>query len=196
MRDEVAAPPMMEHRTVLLAKEGHRDAFRSLYDEHRERIYRLAFRYTRSPQDADDVMQETFIRAFRHLETADFETDSSFSGWVSTICVHCAIDHLRRTKRQKGNEQLPLSELPREPESREPAPDRVVEGIRAVAWIRNAMRRLSPGQQVVFDLRYREHLDIKEIARRTSCSESSVKTQLGRAVAKLREALRPVWGEP
>jgi RNA polymerase sigma-70 factor (ECF subfamily) len=141
-------------------------------------------------------MQETFIRAFRSLKTAEFGADSSFSAWLTRICVHCAIDHLRKTKRRRGKDHLPLSELPREPESREPSPDRVVAAIRTVAWIRDAMRRLSPGQQIVFDLRYREHLDIKEIATRTNCSESSVKTQLGRAVETLRKALQPVWGEP
>ncbi len=196
MRDEIAALPMMEQVTILRAKEGHRDAFHCLYDEHRERIHRLAFRYTRSPQDADDVMQETFIRAFRSLKTADFCADASFSAWLSRICIHCAIDHLRKTKRRRGKDHVPLSELAREPESREPPPDHVVEAMRTVAWIRAAMRELSPGQQVIFDLRHREHLDIKEIAKRTSCSQSSVKTQLGRAVEKLRKALQPVWGEP
>jgi RNA polymerase sigma-70 factor (ECF subfamily) len=187
---------MTNRAHIQLAKAGHRDAFRVLYDDHRERIYRLAFRYTRSAEEAKDVMQETFIRAFRSLDSAEFDTEGSFPSWLSRICVHCAIDHLRATRRRAGNGVVPLSELPIEPASTAPAPDRVVMAIRTVAWVREATRRLSPGQQEIFDLRYTAHLEIKEIARHMDCSESTVKTQLGRAVEKLREALQPVWGEP
>jgi RNA polymerase sigma-70 factor, ECF subfamily len=187
---------MTDPAHIRMAKEGCRDAFRALYDDHRERIYRLAFRYTRSAEDAKDVMQETFIRAFRSLDSAEFDTEGSFPSWLSRICVHCAIDHLRATRRRAGGGVVPLSELAIEPTSTGPAPDRVVTAIRTVAWVREATRRLSPGQQEIFDLRYTAHLEIKEIARHMDCSESTVKTQLGRAIEKLREALQPLWGEP
>jgi RNA polymerase sigma factor (sigma-70 family) len=59
-----------------------------------------------------------------------------------------------------------------------------------------ARPELLEGQQEIFDLRYTAHLEIKEIARYLDCSESTVKTQLGRAIEKLRDALQPVWGEP
>ncbi len=66
---------------------------------------------------------------------------------------------------------------------------------RSLSDVDRAYRRLSPSQQVIFDLRHRQHLDIKEIAVRMDCSESNIKTQLGRAVAKLRVILEPMWGE-
>jgi len=187
---------MPEDVTILLAKEGNRDAFRRLYDGHRERVFRLAFRYTRSTQDSEDVMQETFIKAFKGLKTFDFVKDSGFSSWISKICVHSAIEHLRKAKRRMGENVLSLSDLSGEPQSAAPAPDRAAAAVLTIAWLHDAIRRLSPAQQIIFDLRYRQHLDIKEIATHMGCSESNIKTQLARSVAKLRKQLEPVWGEP
>jgi len=187
---------MSEDVTILLAKEGNKDAVRRLYDGHRERVYWLAFRYTRSAQDSEDVMQETFIKAFKGLKTFNFGVDSSFSAWISKICVHCAIEHLRKTKRRMAENVLSLSDLPHEPRSAAPTPDRAVAAVRTVAWLNDAIHHLSPAQQVIFDLRYQQHLDIKEIATHMGRSESNIKTQLVRSVAKLRKQLEPVWGEP
>ncbi|MDH4272197.1 MAG: sigma-70 family RNA polymerase sigma factor [Candidatus Aminicenantes bacterium] len=187
---------MSEDVTILLAKEGNKDAFRRLYDGHRERVFRLAFRYTRSAEDAEDVMQETFIKAFRGLKTFAFVGDSSLSSWISKICIHSAIEHLRKTRRRPGENVISLSDLTQEPQSAAPAPDRSVVGVRTVAWLHDALHRLSPAQQVIFDLRYQQHLDIKEIAAKMGCSESNIKTQLARSVDKLRKQLEPVWGEP
>lgn len=187
---------MPEDVTILLAKEGNKDAFRRLYDGHRERVFRLAFRYTRSAQDSEDVMQETFIKAFRGLRTFDFVKDSSFSSWISKICIHSAIEHLRKAKRRMGENALSLSDMPREPRSAAPSPDRAVAAVRTVAWLQDAIRQLSPAQQIIFELRYHQHLDIKEIAAHLGRSESNIKTQLARSVAKLRKRLEPVWGEP
>jgi RNA polymerase sigma-70 factor (ECF subfamily) len=186
---------MTDESTILLAKEGRPEAFRALYDRNREIVYRLAFRYVRSRQDAEDVMQETFIKAFKGIRRFDFKVGSSFAAWLGTICVHCAIEHLRRTQRRSGESQMSLSDLPQEPASADPSPERTAIARRSLSDVERAYGRLSPGQQVIFDLRHRQHLDIKEIAARMDCSESNVKTQLGRSVAKLRKFLEPLWGE-
>ena len=187
---------MTDETTVLLAKEGQREAFRALYDRNREYVFRLAIRYVRSHQDAEDVMQETFIKAFKGIRRFDFRVGSSFAAWLGTICVHCAIEHLRRSRRRSDEGQMSLSELPQEPASTDPSPERAVIARRSLSDVERAYRRLSPSQQVIFDLRHRQHLDIKEIAARMDCSESNIKTQLGRSVAKLRKFLEPLWGEP
>ena len=185
---------MNDLAAIRLAQQGHRDAFRALYDAHRERIYRLAFRYTRSGDAAEDVLQETFIKAFKALGTATFDAPGGFPSWLTQICVRCALDHLRATRRHGGEALVPLEDLASEPPDTSPAPDRVVTAIRTVEWVQDAMRRLSPAQQAIFDLRYTAHLDIKEIARQMDCSDSTVKTQLARATEKLRAALQPIWG--
>jgi RNA polymerase sigma-70 factor (ECF subfamily) len=186
---------MTDETTVLLAKEGQREAFRTLYDRNREYIFRLAIRYVRSHQDAEDVMQETFIKAFKGIGRFDFRVGSSFAAWLGTICVHCAIEHLRRSRRRSDETQMSLSDLPQEPASTDPSPERAAIARRSLSDVERAYRQLSPSQQVIFDLRHRQHLDIKEIAVRMDCSESNIKTQLGRSVAKLRKFLEPLWGE-
>jgi len=185
---------MTEEMTVLLAREGRREAFRELYEAHREAVYRLAFRYVRSPQDAEDVMQETFIKAFRNIGRFDFRAGASFATWLGTIGVRCAIEHLRRNKRRMRSAHVSLSDLTTEPASALPSPERLAVAGRAMSSLTEAYRRLSPSQQVVFDMRHLQHLDIKEIAARMGCNESTVKTQLTRSVAKLRNYLEPMWG--
>jgi len=186
---------MSDETTVLLAKEGQGEAFRALYDQNRESVYRLAVRYVRSPQDAEDVMQETFIKAFKGIRRFDFKLGSSFSAWLMTICVHCAIEHLRRARRRSGEGQMSLGDLPQDPASSGPSPEATAIARRSLSDLERAYHRLSPSQQVIFDLRHRQHLDIKEIAVKMDCSESNIKTQLWRAVTKLRKLLEPMWGE-
>ena len=91
---------MQEEMIILLAKEGHEEAFRQLYENHREQIYRLAYRYTKSQQDAEDIMQETFIKAFKKIRSFQFVNNSTFSSWVSRICINHSISFLRKQKRK------------------------------------------------------------------------------------------------
>jgi RNA polymerase sigma-70 factor, ECF subfamily len=186
---------MTDEEIINLAKGGQPEAFRMLYDRTRESVYGLAFRYVRSPQDAEDIMQETFIKAFKGIRRFDLRAGSSFAAWLGTICVHCVIEHLRRARRRGGDVPMSLGDLPQEPASADPSPERAAFARRSLSDVEEAYRRLSPRQQVIFDLRHRQHLDIKEIASRMNCSESNVKTQLGRSLAKLRKILEPRWGE-
>lgn len=187
---------MTENEIVRQAREGNHDAFRLLYENHREKIYRLAFHYTRSVEDSEDVLQETFIRAFKGLAAFNANSaDSSFSAWIGTIGMHCAVAHLRRMKSQKRRGSVSLDDLPREPESSDPAPESVASASRVLALVQTARNGLPARQRIIFDLRYRDHLDIKEIAARMDCGESNVKTQLSRAVGKLRKKFEPVWGK-
>lgn len=188
---------MTENEIIRQARTGDRDAYRLLYDGHRERIFRLAYRYTRSVEDAEDILQETFIRAFKGLGSYDADSaDSSFSAWIGTIGRHCAVAHLRRMKSRKRGDTVSLDDLPREPEAMGPSPEKAVSTSRALALVRTAQESLPPRQRIIFDLRYGEHLDIKEISARMDCSESNVKTQLSRAVGKLRKKFEPAWGTP
>jgi len=181
---------------VVLAKEGDREAFRRLYLEHRERIFRTACRYSASRQDAEDILQETFIKAFARIRTFDFRISPSFSSWLAAICVNTALDDLRRRGRRMGAKHVSLSDLPAEIPADGPSPEAGVARRLALERIRETLRVLSPRQRAVFDMRFTEHLDIREIAAALGCGESSVKTQLGRALAKLRRTLEPERGKP
>jgi RNA polymerase sigma-70 factor (ECF subfamily) len=186
-----------ENEIIRQAQSGNRDAFRLLYEGHREKIFRLAYRYTRSTEDAEDVLQETFIRAFKGLSSYNAHSEASnFSAWIGTIGMHCAVAQLRRMKSQKRRGAVSLEELSREPEASDPPPENRVSASRALALVRTAQDSLPPRQRIIFDLRYGEHLNIKEIAARMDCGESNVKTQLSRAVGKLRKIFEPIWGKP
>src|SRR6478672_13510739 len=79
---------------VAQARAGDRDAFRFLVEKHSRNVFRLAFRMTRSEEDAEDVVQETFLKAYRNLSR--FAGQSEFSTWLHSIAAHCALDLLRR----------------------------------------------------------------------------------------------------
>ena len=180
---------------IVLAKEGNKEAFRRLYEEHRERVFRTACRYTESRQDAEDILQETFIKAFSRIRTFDFRSSSNFSSWLAAICVNTALDDLRRRIRRMDSRHVSLADLPAEIPAGEPSPEATAARRLAVERIRETLHILAPAQRAIFDMRFTEHLDIKEIAAAMGCSESNVKTQIARALAKLRKTLKPEWGK-
>jgi RNA polymerase sigma factor (sigma-70 family) len=89
---------------------------------------------------------------------------------------------------------ISLDDVPAEIVAGEASPEATAVRSLAVERIRETLRILSQGQRAIFDMRYTEHLDVKEIAAALDCSESNVKTQLARALAKLRKTLEPEWG--
>lgn len=187
---------MNENVNIMLAKEGNPDAFRSLYEEHSDRIYRIAFRHTKSQADAEDIMQNTFIKAYRKIHTFRFDRSHSFSGWLNTICMNCTMDFFRRQKRRHKTDQISLDDAFKDPQSGNPAPEDQVESSQAGADIHNALSILTPKQRLIFEMRYFQHMDIKSIAQTLKCSQSNIKTHSSRALAKLRKILEPVWGKP
>jgi len=194
MNDERKTNPMKEDMLVILAREGQPDAFRSLYDLHWRRIYAIAFRHTRSQPDAEDIMQETFIKAFKRIRSFRFDRGAGFAPWLNAICLHSTIDFLRRQKRRHRDHQVSLADLNRELRSSGPSPEESAVHSQAAGSIRQALRVLSPRQKLIFEMRYLQHMDIREIAENLKCSPSNVKTQISRSLAKLRKILEPVWG--
>lgn len=195
MMSQELAMDMNSEMVIILAKEGNENAFRNLYESNYQMIYRLAYRYTKSPQDAEDVMQETFIKAFKNIRSFDFNINSNFSSWIYQIGVHCSIEHLRKRKSRKLDQTDSLSTLYSEPEAQNASPEESAIASSAIAQLKKAFRVLSPKQRVIFDLRHLQHLAIKDIAAHVQCSESTVKKHLNRAVSKLRKKLEPLWGE-
>lgn len=186
---------MNEDVIILLAKQGQEEAFHRLYEIHRDRIYRTAFRYTKNQQDAEDIMHETFIKAFRKIDTFDFQVNASFFAWLYRICIHSAIELLRKRKSRKIPQTDSLSDLINDPESAQSSPEKTAVINQTMHKIMHALHILSPKQMIIFDMRYSQHMDIKEIAEYLHCSESTVKTQHLRAVSKLRKHLEPLWGK-
>jgi RNA polymerase sigma-70 factor (ECF subfamily) len=189
------AMDMNDEMVILLAKEGKESAFRELYEKNYTMIFRLAFRYTKSRQDSEDIMQETFIKAFKHIKSFDFNVSDNFSAWIYQIGLHSTLDYLRKSKRRKIGQTESLSDFPIEPEAQDSSPEKSAIASQTIAQVKNALHTLPPRQRVIFDLRHLQHMAIKEIANHIQCSQSTVKTQLQRAVSKLRQHLEPLWEE-
>src|SRR5476651_2094847 len=82
------------------ARQGDSDAFRALVEKHSRSVFRLAFRMTGNEQDAEDVVQETFLKAYRQL--GRFESRANFGTWLHRIAVNCSIDLIRGRKHQEA----------------------------------------------------------------------------------------------
>jgi RNA polymerase sigma-70 factor (ECF subfamily) len=195
MMSHELAMNMNDELVILLAKEGKESAFRELYDNNYAMIFRLAYRYTKSTQDSEDIMQETFIKAFKRIKSFDFNVSSNFSAWIYQVGLRCTLDYLRKRKRRRIGQTESLSDFHAEPEASGSSPEKSAIESQTIARLKNALHLLSPKQQIVFDLRHLQHRSIKEIAEHLQCSQSTVKKQLQRAVSKLREQLEPLWGE-
>jgi RNA polymerase sigma-70 factor (ECF subfamily) len=186
---------MNDKVVILLAKEGKENAFRELYENNYAMIFRMAYRHTKSQQDAEDIMQETFIKAFKRIQSFDFNVSANFSAWIYQIGLHCTLDYLRKRKRRKIGQTESLSDFLVEPEEQGSSPEKSAIANQTIAQVKNALHTLAPKQRVIFDLRHLQHMAIKEIAEHLQCSQSTVKTQLQRAVSKLRQQLEPLWEE-
>ncbi len=180
---------------IMLAKQGNESAFRELYENNYEMVYRLAFRYSKSQPDAEDILQDTFIKAFKSLERFDFRISSNFSAWIYQICVNCSYDFHRKRKKRKSDQTASLSEVYTEPEAQNSSPEKLAMSNQTIQQVKNALYVLSPKQRIIFDLRHLQHKALKDIADRLQISPSTVKKQLERAVAKLRIQLEPLWRE-
>src|SRR5437773_6071484 len=147
------------------ARQGDSDAFRQLVERHSRAIFRLAFRMTGNEQDAEDVVQETFLKLHRSLDK--FEDRSSLGTWIYRIATNCALDLIRsRRRHQQGRE-------PDDPEglaavdrlaSSDPAPDRLALSGELNKRVALALGRLSEAERAAFVLRHFEGQDIETIA--------------------------------
>lgn len=178
---------------VARAKAGDQGAYRSLVERHSRAVFRLAWRMTGNEQDAEDVVQETFFKAYRRLN--QFEDRSAFSSWLHRIAVNCAYDLLRTRARQREDATAPTGDdgsgadpLDRF-ESAAPLPDHIAHSGQIARRVRAAMTRLSPRERAAFALRHFEGRPMREIAELLGIDEGAAKHSVFRAVRKLRPAL-------
>lgn len=178
---------------VYRAKTGDTDAFRLLVERHSRNVFALAFRMTANEFDAEDVVQETFLRAYRQM--ANYESRANFATWVYRIASNYALDLIRSRRRHevrtdRSAEDAPgiLDSVP----SSAPAPDRVLYGAQVRVLIEDAMRALSDQERTAFLMRHFHGMSIDEIGAVLGTATSATKNSIFRAVRKLRDALEPV----
>lgn len=177
--------------TVGRARHGDPDAFRQLVERHSKPIFRVAYRMTGNEHDADDVVQETFLRAYKQLE--QFEERANFGTWLHRIAVNCSLDLLRsrgrHDKHYAGNTADEL--LQGEIKAVDPQPDRLLLSVELQQHVTAALERLSGNERTAFVLRHFEGMPVEEIGKTLGIQVNAAKHTIFRAVRKLRETLEP-----
>jgi RNA polymerase sigma-70 factor (ECF subfamily) len=184
--------PQTDAATVALARDGDSEAFRALVDRHSRAVYRLAYRMTGSAQDAEDVVQETFLKAYRQL--GRFESRANFSTWLHRIAVNCSIDLMRsRPHREAGHDAADLDQLGTDDQvQRQVSPERLMLSTEVQDRVAGAMSSLSAMERAAFALRHFEGQSIEEISRALGLKTNATKHSIFRAVKKMRVALEPL----
>ena len=179
---------------VARVKAGDHDAFRHLVERHSRSVFRLAYRLTGHEQDAEDVVQEAFLKAFREIRR--FEARSSFATWLYRITVNCSHDLLRQRPRAGSRPSLDDPGLRVAADLADPSaaadPLRGLASRRIDERVRRAMSELSDQERSAFVMRHFEGLSIEEIGRVLDLKASAAKHSIFRAVHKLRRALEPM----
>ncbi|MGA9396805.1 MAG: sigma-70 family RNA polymerase sigma factor [Anaerolineaceae bacterium] len=174
-----------------------RKEYVALVDSYSDKIYRLALRMTGDEQDAEDVLQETFIKVFKNID--GFKGLSSLSTWIYRIAMNEALMLLRK-RRPEGysldeeNEDEDIT--PRQIASWDALPEKALVSSETAHHLQMAVMRLSDTLRSVFLLRDTEHFSVKETAEALGISEGAVKVRLLRARLKLREYLSEYFSEP
>ena len=185
-----------EDELIRRAREGDLDAFCRLAKGYERRIYSLALHYCRSPEDAEDLSQEVWLKAFRSLPT--FRGESGFYTWLRRITVNAFLNHRRSMQMTTDGEKtfVRLDSLDELAEGAGLARDfgrgGAEDGLHRrllVGRVLAALGELTPQQRLMFLLKHREGMTYKEIADSFGCSAGAVKKSLFRSLEKLRAAL-------
>ena len=194
MTDTRPSTALVDDRELVeRARAGERGAFNDLVERHAPKIFRLARTITKNDQDAEDVLQETFLKAYSKLDT--FQGESQFYTWLVRIAVNQSLMRLRKLRNRKT---VPLdqevetgdSQVKREVASEGPTPEERYGREETRRLLEAAVDSLSETYRPVFVLRDIEGLSTEETGQMLGLSISAVKSRLLRARLQLREKLR------
>lgn len=186
------SPPaeLGDEELVALAQKGGREAFEVLVERYKQKAYRIAFNFTHDREEARDLSQEAFLRAFTHLKS--FDLRAGFYTWFYRILVNLCLDYRRRktkiswesldekTEKDNGFEKIA---------NPGPSPDQEAMREQISRRIVAAVATLPPKQRAVFLLKNHQGLSISEIAGVMKAAEGTIKVHLHRAVMALRQRL-------
>jgi len=183
-----------ENEIIKLVLAGDRDAYRALVDKHYQFAFRIACRITGDPDDAEEVAQEAFLRAYTQLST--FRQESSFSTWVNRIAMNQALNLVERRKRDLLQASEPIADSPNgevavQIADAKSGPERLLLDREFTSLRQAAMASLTPMERTAFTLRHMEDMPIAEIAEALRVPANSAKQAVFRAVGKLRRSLAP-----
>ena len=191
-----------DERLVAAAQNGHTAAFDALCVRHAEKIFHVAHRIMRNREDAEDVVQETFLRAFIHLKS--FDGRSRFSTWLTRIAINSALMSLRKNRRSR---EIPIeqpieSSEPRRQQFADPAlnPERRLAEHERETILRDAITKLRPGIRAAVEIHQLQELPLEDTAKALGISLAAAKGRLFQARAVIRRMLKfavpSIWTSP
>lgn len=182
-----------DHAIVREVLAGDKDAYGTLVSRHSQNVFRVAFRITGDEADADEVVQEAFLRGYQRLQS--FESRSEFGTWIYRIAVNCALNMINKRKIEatyRIGEEI-------DPESRQvqvadgsAGPERTLLSREIESMQAAAMQTLTPTERSAFILRHMEDRSTTEIAAALEIAPNAAKQAVFRAVQKLRRSLAPL----
>jgi len=174
---------------------GDKDAYGVLVRAHSAVVFRAAFRIVGNEADAEEIVQEAFLRGYQRLES--FERRSSFGTWIYRIAVNCALNRVGRPgieAEYRHGEESDSEEKTVQVAALDAGPERVLLSREIKAAQEMAMRRLTPVEKTAFVLRHLEDRSMGEIAEVLGIAPNAAKQAVFRAVQKLRRELAPLRG--
>jgi RNA polymerase sigma-70 factor (ECF subfamily) len=188
MRIRESQPDFEERATVIAAQQGDREAFKTLYDRYRDRVYNVIFYSIGDEVRAEDVLQIVFVKIYRGL--AGFRFEASLSTWIYRIALNECLNQQRR----RGVHHVPFEALLGSDEEfdADAAADRQHADSERREIVHRAVMELTPKLRAVVALKYLDGLSYEEIASVLECSPGTVASRLNRALSQLEVRLRPL----
>jgi RNA polymerase sigma-70 factor, ECF subfamily len=182
-----------DHSIVRAVLAGDKDAYGGLVARHSQAVFRVAFRITGDEADAEEVVQETFLRGYQRLES--FESRAEFGTWIYRIAVNTALNMKNKRKldttHQIAEDADPTKHQVQVADSAA-GPERLLMSREIASLQKAAMQSLTPTEQTAFVLRHMEDRSTDEIASALQIAPNAAKQAVFRAVQKLRRGLAPL----
>lgn len=175
---------------------GDSSAWEEIVRLHHRRIYNLCYRFTNSPDDAQDLTQDVFIRIYRTLASYDVEK-GAFTTWLTTLTRNLLVDHFRRSRQERLTDSIDAGLREEEDslslsdrlEDHGPSPDDRLASKETQKMVQKALERLSPDLREAVILRDLQDMDYKEIASVLRVPEGTVKSRINRGRMELARLL-------
>lgn len=167
--------------------DGRKQAYSILITRYQRQIFNLMYRYSRSENDAADLTQEVFLRAFEKLNS--FRSGHSFFAWLYTLAVNRANDWIRKRNRQQQNHIQLANQLTNHQE-KDAGQEKLLENKENLQRLHRAINMLTDDTREILMLRFHEEIPVKEVAQIFSISESAVKMRTARGLQQLQDIMQ------
>ena len=184
-----------DHSIVRAVLAGDKEAYGALVRAHSATVFRVAFRMIGNEADAEEIVQEAFLRGYQRLER--FQHRSAFRTWIYRIAVNCALNRINRPgieAEYRHGEETDPEEKTVQLAGKDADPERELMSREISTAQEMAMQRLTPTEKTAFVLRHLEDRSVNEIAEVLEIAPNAAKQAVFRAVQKLRRELAPLRG--